>query len=35
MVELMIPSEILAKETKSEMEIHTVTAKTKVRRCSM
>ena len=34
-VELKIPLEILIKEAKAEMEIHTVTAKTKVRKCSM
>ena len=34
-VELIIPLEISTKETKAEMEIHTVTAKTKVRKRSM
>ena len=33
--ELIIPLEILAKKGKAEMEINAVTAKTKVRKCSM
>ena len=34
-VELIILKEISTKEAKAEMEIHTVIAKTKVRKCSM
>ena len=34
-VELIIHIEISIKEEKAEMEIHIVTAKTKVRKCSM
>ena len=34
-VELIISLEILIKEAKAEMEIHIVTAKSKVRKCSM
>ena len=32
-VELIIPLEISTKEAKSEMDIHTVTVKAKIRRC--
>ena len=34
-LELLIPLEISTKKAKIEMEIHTVTTKTKVRKCSM
>ena len=34
-VEIIITLEISTKEAKAEMEIHRVTAKTKVRKCSM
>ena len=34
-IELIIPLEISTKGAKAEMEIHTVTAKNKVRKCSM
>ena len=34
-VQLTILLEILTKEAKAEMKIHTLTAKTKVRKCSM
>ena len=34
-VEIIITLEISTKEAKAEMEIHRVTAKTKVRTCSM
>ena len=34
-VELFIPLEISTKEAKAEMKIHTVTAKTELRKCSM
>ena len=34
-LKLIIPLEISTKEAKVQMEIHTVTAKTKVKECSM
>ena len=34
-VEIIIPEKILTKTAKAEMEIHPVTAKFKVRECSM